>query len=222
MRLDKNSHGTVAFVWLAGGTLILLSCLLFHNIGVKIAVALPFTAFILFATWFHRVPDRPVPDSDKIVTSVADGKVVILEKVMENEYFRDERIQVSVYMDFFNVHANFWPVSGKISYYRYHPGYYFLAFLPKASEKNEHSTSVIRTPYGEVMFRQIAGTFARRIVCYSKKGGEVVSGEQCGIIKFGSRIDFFLPLDADIKVKKGDMTRACETVIADLSPCLHG
>ena len=125
-------------------------------------------------------------------------------------------MQVSIYMNFFDVHANFWPVTGEVSYYKYHPGHYFLAFHPKASELNEHSSTAIRNSHGEIFFKQIAGTFARRIVCYSKPGAHETAGEQCGIIKFGSRIDMYLPLDADIKVKVGDLTRAGETVIAVL------
>ena len=119
-------------------------------------------------------------------------------------------------MDFFDVHANFWPMTGEISYYRYHPGKYLLAFLPKASELNEHSSTAIKNGDKEIFFKQIAGTFARRIVCYSKKGDSVECGRQCGIIKFGSRLDLFLPLDAKIKVKVGDHTRAAETIIAEL------
>ena len=119
-------------------------------------------------------------------------------------------------MDFFNVHVNFWPVSGEVSYYRYHPGKYLLAFLPKASELNEHTSVAVRTHYGEVFFKQLAGTFARRIVCYAKVGEACRKADQCGIIKFGSRIDMYLPLDSDIKVKVGDDVRACETVIAEL------
>ena len=118
-------------------------------------------------------------------------------------------------MDFFDVHANFWPVDGTVTYYKYHPGKHLLAFLPKSSIYNEHSCTVIRTDDGkEIMFKQLAGTFARRIVCYSEPGMKTKAGEQCGIIKFGSRIDMFFPLDADIKVKVGDKVRACESVIA--------
>ena len=168
--------------------------------------------------WFHRVPRRKIPEGDgRLVTSVADGKVVIVEKTFESEYLRRECIQISVYMDFFDVHSNFWPMTGKVSYYKYHPGRYFLAFQPKASEKNEHSSTVLTNEHGGILFKQIAGTFARRIVCYSREGEEVRRGEQCGIIKFGSRIDIFLPLSADVKVKVGDRTRACETVLAELA-----
>ena len=119
-------------------------------------------------------------------------------------------------MNFFDVHANFWPMSGEITYYKYHPGLNKLAFLPKSSDLNEHSSSALKNEYGEIFFKQIAGTFARRIVCYSKEGSHETKGEQMGIIKFGSRIDMFLPLDAKVKVKPGDLVRACETVIAEL------
>ncbi len=169
-----------------------------------------------FVTWFHRVPVRQPVGNETVISSVADGKVVIVEKVFEKEYLKKECIQVSVYMNFFDVHANFWPMTGEISYCKYHPGKYLLAFHPKASEHNEHFSTAIRNGHGEILFKQIAGTFARRIVCYSEEGMQVKAGEQCGIIKFGSRIDMFFPLDADIKVKVGDLTRNSETVIAVL------
>lgn len=215
--VDKDSHGTIAINWTVIAVLIGCAVYFIHNPYIYVPVTLVLLAFAFFVFWFHRVPDRDIPEGDsKTITSVADGKVVIVERVYEKEYFKDDRIQVSVYMDFFDVHTNFWPMDGEISYYKYHPGKYLLAFLPKASEKNEHSSTVLRNDHGEILFRQIAGTFARRIVCYSKEGDKVERGKQCGIIKFGSRIDIFLPLDADVKVKEGDFTRACETVIAEL------
>lgn len=216
LRIDKDSHGTILGVWAGIATVIAIVLVFIHIKAVTIPLIILLVLFAVFVLWFHRVPDRSTPAGDcSTVTSVADGKVVIVEKVFEKEYFKDERIQVSVYMNFFDVHSNFWPMDGTISYYKYHPGYYFLAFLPKASEKNEHSSTVIRNADGtQIMFKQIAGTFARRIVCYSEKGQTVERGKQCGIIKFGSRIDMYLPLDAELKVKVGDLTRACETVIA--------
>lgn len=215
--VDKDSHGTIAINWAVIAVLIGCAVYFINNPYIYIPITLLLLAFAFFVFWFHRVPDREIPKGDsKTIASVADGKVVIVDRVYEKEYFKDDRIQVSVYMDFFDVHTNFWPMDGVISYYKYHPGKYLLAFLPKASEKNEHSSTVIRNEHGEILFRQIAGTFARRIVCYSKEGDKVERGKQCGIIKFGSRIDIFLPLDADVKVKEGDFTRACETVIADL------
>ena len=146
--------------------------------------------------------------------SNSNGKLI--EKVYESEYVKGECLQVSVYMDFFNVHVNFWPVDGEVTYYKYHPGKYMFAYLPKASELNEHTSVGMQSPYGFVFFKQIAGTFARRIVCHAKPGTEVAKADECGIIKFGSRIDMFFPLDTEIKVKIGDYVRACETVIAEL------
>ena len=166
--------------------------------------------------FFFRVPERETVPGDNVVTSVADGKVVVIEKVFEPEHLKCECIQVSVYMDFFNVHVNFWPISGEVTYYKYHPGKYFLAYLPKASELNEHSSVGIRGTHGEVFFKQLAGTFARRIICYAKPGNMENKGDQCGIIKFGSRIDMYLPLDADVKVRLGEHVKASETIIAEL------
>lgn len=173
-----------------------------------------FMGFVLF---FFRVPSRVRVGADNQVTSVADGKIVVIDKVVENEYIKGECLQVSVYMDFFNVHVNYWPIDGNVTYYKYHPGKYMLAFLPKASELNEHTSVAVRSTYGDVFFKQIAGTFARRIVCHANPGADVVKSDECGIIKFGSRIDMYLPLDAVIKVKLGDTVRGSETVIAELN-----
>ena len=216
MKIDKDCYGTIILTWLF---CLVLFFIWQKFIGLK-AVAWILTGitvvYMLFIAWFHRVPVRRRCGNGKVITSVADGKVVILEKVYEKEYLKKECIQVSIYMNFFDVHSNFWPVDGTVSYYKYHPGKYLLAFLPKASDDNEHSSTAIKNEHGEIFFKQIAGFIARRIVCYSKEGMEVKSGSQCGIIKFGSRIDIFLPLDAKIMVRKGDLTRACETVIAEL------
>ncbi len=172
-----------------------------------------FMGFVLF---FFRVPNRVRVGEDNHVTSVADGKVVIIDKVYEDEYIKGECIQVSVYMDFFNVHVNYWPVDGEVTYYKYHPGKYMLAYLPKASELNEHTSVGMRSQYGDVFFKQLAGTFARRIVCYAQPGNIETKSDECGIIKFGSRIDMYLPLDAEIKVKIGECVRGSETIIAEL------
>ena len=216
MKIDKNSYGTIALAWLFSALFIFVFLEFIGGIVAYILTGL-FVLFGIFVTWFHRVPVRHTPEGERLVTSGADGKVVIIKKTFEKEYLQRECIQVSVYMDFFNVHANFWPASGKITYYRYHPGKFLLAFLPKSAEENEHASTAIDTGHGEVFFKQIAGGFARRIVCYAKNENTAVAGKQCGIIKFGSRIDIFLPLDADIKVKLGDYVRASETVLAELA-----
>lgn len=216
MTIHRDGLGTIAAIWLFCGLLIFLSLrfITYQFISFPITAILVF--FMIFVFFFFRVPHRKTVEGDNVVTSVADGEVVIIEKVYEKEYICGECIQVSVYMDFFNVHVNFWPISGKVTYYRYHPGKYLLAFLPKASELNEHTSVAVRNEWGEVFFKQLAGTFARRIVCYAEPGAEETKGTQCGIIKFGSRIDMYLPLGSDIKVNVGDEVRACETVIAEL------
>jgi len=218
IRLDRDSIGTIIGSWIACGILIFLDAFFIRNLWVSVPIAIVLLLFILFITYFFRVPNREIPDHEnkRLVTSVADGKIVILEKVYEKEYLKQECIQLSVYMDFFDVHCNFWPISGKVEYYCYHPGKYLLAFHPKSSEKNEHASSCLSNKYGKVFFKQIAGTFARRIVCYSEPGNMENRGDQCGVIKFGSRIDMFLPLDAEIKVKLGDKVKAVESVLAIL------
>lgn len=215
MKIDKDSYGTIALAWLFSGILIFLFLKFIGGVAAYLLTAV-FVLFAIFVTWFHRVPVRHTPAGENLVTSGADGRVVIIKKTFEREYLNRECIQVSVYMNFFNVHANFWPADGKVTYYKYHPGKYLLAFLPKAAEENEHASTAIDTGHGEIFFKQIAGTFARRIVSYSEVGSEEIRGTQCGIIKFGSRLDIFLPLDADVKVKLGDETCAGETVIAEL------
>ncbi len=217
MKIDKDSRGTILTIWAVCIALFVLLCLLVNKAWALYLGGLILLAAGAFGTYFFRVPDRSGPGSTTTVTSVADGEVVIIDHLYEKDFLKRECIRISVYMDFMNVHANFWPVTGEVIYCQYHPGKHKLAFLPKSSDLNEHATTAIRTPEGkEILFKQIAGTFARRVVSYSKVGMPVKAGEQCGIIKLGSRIDFFLPLDATVKVDEGDIVRACETVIAEL------
>ncbi|MCM1178344.1 MAG: phosphatidylserine decarboxylase family protein [Bacteroides sp.] len=216
MTIHKDGYGTILGIWIFCAVCIFLSLHFIPWTFVSWTMAAIFAFFMCFVFFFFRVPQRETVNGDNIVTSVADGEVVIVDKVYESEFIKGECIQVSVYMNFFNVHVNFWPISGEITYYRYHPGKYLLAFLPKASELNEHTSIAIRNEWGEVFFKQLAGTFARRIVCYAKVGETDIKGNQCGIIKFGSRIDMYLPLGSDIKVRVGDEVKACETVIAEL------
>ena len=216
MTIHKDCIGTISKIWLVSVGLI---CILLYFVPYSF-ISYPLCAVLFFlmgfSIFFFRVPDRKTVDGENVVTSVADGEIVVIEKVSEPESLKRDCIQVSVYMDFFNVHVNFWPLSGECTYYKYHPGKYMLAFLPKASELNEHTSIGMKSSHGEILFKQLAGTFARRIVCYAKPGEAVVKGSECGIIKFGSRIDMYLPLDSDIKVKIGDCVKACETVIAEL------
>ena len=216
-KIDRNSYGTLAIVFVIAAVFIYAINHLVPSPWVKWPLITLAWVFCIWQLFFFRVPDRECVGNGKTVSSAADGKVVIVDEYYDDEYLKRECKRVCVYMDFFDVHANFWPVSGEIVYYKYHPGKHMLAFKPKASEENEHTSCCIRTESGaEVLFKQHAGTFARRIVNYAKPGMKVVAGEQCGIIKFGSRMDILLPVDADIKVACGDHAIACETVIAQL------
>ncbi len=167
---------------------------------------------------FFRCPIRLFKgDTDKIVVAPADGKIVVIEEVDENEYFHDKRIMISIFMSVTNVHANWYPVDGTVKYVAHHNGRFMKAWLPKASTENERSTVVIETPEGEtVMARQIAGAVARRIVTYAKPEEECYIDEHMGFIKFGSRVDVYLPLGTEVCVKMGQKTVGNETVIAKL------
>jgi len=176
------------------------------------------SVFFFFVVRFFRDPIREVVPDDNLILSGADGKVVVLEEVFEKEYFNDSRIQLSVFMSPLNVHVNWYPISGLIKYFRHNQGSYFIASRPKSSTENERTSLVIETPdKTEILFRQIAGTVARRIVCYAKEGKKINQGDELGIIKFGSRFDFFLPLDTEIKVKIGQKVVGNRTVIAKLN-----
>jgi phosphatidylserine decarboxylase len=171
--------------------------------------------FFLLVVWFFRNPERPVVPNEAVILCPADGKVVVIEETMEEEYFRDKRLQVSIFMSPLNVHVNRYPVSGLVSYFNYHPGKYLVAWHPKSSTLNERSTVVIQDARGrEILVRQIAGAVARRIVPYAVQGEQVVQGDELGFIKFGSRVDLFLPLDTRISVKIGDKVLGNKTIIA--------
>ncbi|MFM7287956.1 MAG: phosphatidylserine decarboxylase family protein [Bacteroidota bacterium] len=166
---------------------------------------------------FFRNPSRHTVLQEDGVIAPADGKVVIIEKVFEPEYFQGERLQISIFMSPFNVHVNRNPVSGEVAFFKYHPGDYLVAWHPKSSTLNERTTVVVRTPQGhEVLFRQIAGALARRIRWYIGKGDKVRQGEEFGFIKFGSRVDLYLPLNAVPRVQIGQKVRGGETCIAKL------
>ena len=214
--IHKDCYGTILLVWLICAPLayLILRFIPWSYISYPLCIIPMF--FMGFVLFFFRVPNRMRVGADNQVTSVADGRVVIIDKVTENEFIKGECIQVSVYMDFFNVHVNYWPIDGDVAYYKYHPGKYMLAYLPKASELNEHTSVAVKSQYGDVFFRQIAGTFARRIVCHAVEGNQILKADECGIIKFGSRIDMFLPVDAEVKVKLGENVRGSETIIAEL------
>lgn len=168
---------------------------------------------------FYQCPVRylNVEDTDKIVVAPADGKIVVIEEVEENEYFHDKRLMISIFMSLFNVHANWFPVDGKVKFVKHQNGNYHKAWLPKASEENERADTMITTEHGvDVLCRQIAGAVARRIVTYAKEGEDCYIDEHLGFIKLGSRVDVFLPLDSKVMVKMGQKTTGDQTILAKL------
>ena len=174
-------------------------------------------SFFILILQFFRNPKRHSALNENQVVSAVDGKVVVIEEVFEKEYFKDKRIQVSVFMSPLNVHVTRYPIGGNVVLSKYHPGKYFVAWHPKTSEKNERTTVVIdNETYGKVLYRQIAGAMARRIINYAKQNNDVTQGADSGFIKFGSRVDLFLPLDTTIKVKLNQKVRGGESIIATL------
>lgn len=177
-------------------------------------------AFVLFYLWmlyFFRNPSRNIMAQEGAILSPADGKIVTIQTVYEDEYFQEDRIQVSIFMSPFNVHVNRSPISGTIQYFKYHPGQYLVAFHPKSSSKNERTTVVVKRQDGmQLLFRQVAGFVARRIKFYPQQDDLIKQGDEVGFIKFGSRLDVFLPLDAQVKVKLGDQVKGGISVLAEL------
>ena len=173
--------------------------------------------FFVLIVQFFRVPTRTCPYGENDIVCPADGKVVVIEETEETEYFKDKRIQVSIFMSPLNVHANYFPISGETTYVKYHPGLFLVAWHPKSSTDNERSTVVVKHNSGkEILFRQIAGAVARRICYYAETGSPAKQGEEFGFIKFGSRRDLFLPLDSKIDVKIGDVVKAKLTRIGTI------
>jgi phosphatidylserine decarboxylase len=174
--------------------------------------------FLVMIIRFFRSPKRTMNGGNSVISCPADGKIVVIEKTFEPEYFKDERIQVSIFMSAMNVHINWFPVSGMIKYFYYHPGLHMVAFNPKSSMENERATTVIETEDGkEILVRQIAGAVARRIVTYPKVGSPEVQGDELGFIKFGSRVDLLLPLGTKLDIAINQKVVGKQTVIGHLS-----
>jgi len=168
-----------------------------------------------FSLYFFRNPSRKIIPDNNVVLAPADGKIVAIEKVYETEFLNRECTKVSIFMSVWNVHVNRYPVNGRVIYTKYHSGNYFIASYPKSSELNEHQTIVIESQNGiGIMVKQIAGAVARRVVCYAKTGEYAIQGEDLGFIKFGSRVDIFLPINYEIQVKLDQKIKANKTIIA--------
>ncbi len=214
MRLHREGTPTIIIVTLFCTGLMLATALKAPG-WLLIPVAALSATLLGIVLWFFRVPARKPTTADDAIISPCDGKVVVIEEVNETEYFNGKRLQVSIFMSPLNVHINFHPIGGTTTYYKYHPGKYLVAWHPKSSTENERSTVVVKHPrHGEVLFRQIAGALARRICTYSKAGDPAQQGSEFGFIKFGSRVDLLLPVDAKVTVKLGDVVQGSLSEIA--------
>ena len=172
---------------------------------------------IILILQFFRNPKRDINLNSNHIIAPADGKIVVLEETIEHEYFKDKRIQISIFMSPFNVHVNRYPISGEIKFTKYHPGNFLVAWHPKSSTENERTTIVVENnKIGPILLRQIAGAVAKRIILYAKKGEQCSQGDDMGFIKFGSRVDLFLPLDSKINIKMNDIVKGGKTLIASI------
>jgi phosphatidylserine decarboxylase len=195
--------------------LLLVSPLVITNLWVLKSVQILLLLFLLLILQFFRNPNRDLEVNDYNITAPVDGKVVVIEEVFEPEYFKDQRLQVSIFMSPINVHVTRYATSGKVKYSKYHPGKYLVAWHPKASTENERTTVVIENRiFGEVMYRQIAGALAKRIVNYAEEGMQVRQGDDAGFIKFGSRVDLYFPIGTKIDVKIGQKAIGNRTIVA--------
>ena len=212
----KEGHYIITVSFIITAMINLLSRSFIDNNTLIYSIGIVTIIILVLILQFFRNPQRKAKINDNIIISPVDGKVVAIEKVYEKEYFKDERIQISIFMSPLNVHVTRYASSGKIKFSKYHPGKYLVAWHPKSSEKNERTTVVIENNiFGEILYRQIAGAVARRIVNYAKVGDEVVQGTDAGFIKFGSRVDLFLPLNSKIKVELDQIVKGAEDIIAE-------
>ncbi|MDP4162612.1 MAG: phosphatidylserine decarboxylase family protein [Bacteroidota bacterium] len=216
MKIHKEGYQIILWTFIvlaiiATASTLLLSELLILKYGILLVCA----GLFIFIVRFFRYPQRKISLGSENILCPADGKVVAIEEVEEKEFFKEKRRQVSVFMSPNNVHVNFFPIAGKVVYSKYHPGKYLVAWHPKSSEENERTTVVIQGENNHaILMRQIAGAVARRIVCYAKENQTAAQGGEMGFIKFGSRVDLFLPLDAKVEVKIGQKVIGRTTIIA--------
>jgi len=211
----KEGHTIILiFLFAVVADILLLEYILDDGL-IKIILQSVSILILLLILQFFRNPVRNTIINENHIISPVDGKVVNIEKVYEKEYFKDERLQVSIFMSPFNVHVTRYPISGKVNFSKYHPGEYLVAWHPKSSEKNERTTIVLENEVvGEILYRQIAGALARRIVNYAEVGENVTQGKDAGFIKFGSRVDLFLPVDSILNIEINQHVRGGEDIIS--------
>lgn len=218
MKFHKEGYPTLLVTILFSTIIISIAKLIFPEFAIAHWFAYVLSGFLLIVVLqFFRHPSRVHTINDNAIIAPADGEVVVIEETEEGEYFKDKRIQVSIFMSPINVHVNRYPIAGDVTYAKYHPGKFMVASLPKASTENERTSVVVKHSSNgkSVLFRQVAGALARRIVMYSKEGDKATQCSEMGFIKFGSRVDLYLPLDAKLKVKIGDVVKGSQTIIAE-------
>ncbi len=218
MKIHKEGLSSVGLVLAISSLLSSLFIFFLNGSWLSIFLSVALYGFALFVTYFFREPNREIANAapNELLAS-ADGKIVIIKEVDSEDFMGGKSLQVSIFMSVFNVHINYYPIDGKIIHSDYHPGDNLVAWHPKSSVKNERTSIGIETiTKHKILLRQIAGYIARRIVCYSKENQSVKKGTQLGFIKFGSRVDYFLPIGSEILVNVGDKVKACQTIIAKL------
>ncbi|MDY0198643.1 MAG: phosphatidylserine decarboxylase family protein [Tenuifilaceae bacterium] len=214
MRIHKEGFRILLIALVLFGATCTLLWYFIGNVALFIALLLIIPLYI-FMLHFFRVPKRRVNADIERVLSPCDGTIVVIEEVDEPEYIRERCIQVSIFMSVWNVHINWYPIMGEVVYQKYHPGKFLVAWEPKSSTLNERTSIAVKRPDGvQILFRQIAGYLARRVVCYAKKGANAQQGQEMGFIKFGSRVDLFLPLNSTIKVSIGEKVKGTQSTIA--------
>jgi len=213
----KEGQKIILIAFFACAAAVLLAHFYLNPEWLRVSVQVVALLLLIAILQFFRNPKRVAPKNFDEILAPADGKVVAIEEIEETEYFHDKRIQVSIFMSPINVHVTRYPASGQVTYSKYHPGKYLVAWHPKSSTENERTTVVIRTPkFGEIGYRQIAGAMARRIVNYAEKGESIQQGDDAGFIKFGSRVDLLLPLKCVVTVKLNQKVVGAKTCIATL------
>ena len=217
MKFHKEGYASLILVLVFSAIITFIAHFFFPSFAIAHWFAYLVSAFLIITILqFFRNPTRTFTQGENFIISPADGKVVVIEEAEEPEYFKGKRLQVSVFMSPINVHVNRYPIAGDVVFFKYHPGKFLAAWEPKSSTDNERTTVVVKHSSGkEVLFRQIAGALARRIVWYCKEGDKASQGQEMGFIKFGSRVDLFLPLDVKVKVKIGDVVKGSQTVLAE-------
>lgn len=217
MKFHKEGIASLLIVLVFSAIVIFIAHFFFPQYFIAHLFAYALSGFLLITILqFFRVPTRVVTKGENLIIAPADGKVVVIEEVEEGEFFKDKRLQISIFMSPINVHVNRYPIDGIVKFFKYHPGKFLAAWEPKSSTENERTTVVVEHKNGkQILFRQIAGALARRIVWYCKDGDVATQCEQFGFIKFGSRVDIYLPLGTKVNVKINDVVKGSQSVIAE-------